>query len=75
MRKLVEKSGKAVRSTVKMSKEQFAAKCAKDTNAYKSDYKRVPLPTGSTVVAKYVNIDGVPHKNVDGVFVPLIKKA
>lgn len=75
MRKLVEKSGKAVKSVTKISKSDFAKMCAKDKWAHKSDYKREPMPTGSVLVAKYVMVDGVPHKPVNGVLIPLSKKA
>jgi len=75
MRKLVEKSGKAVKVVSTITKAEFLAKCAKDKWAHKSDYKREPLPTGSAVVGKYITIGGVPHKSVNGVLVPLTKKA
>ena len=48
--------------------------CAKDKTAYKSSYKRVPMAAGSAIVAKYPKIDGIPHKMVNGVLVPLTKK-
>ena len=69
------KTNPAVKINNPINKAQFLALCSKDTNAYRSDYKRPPLPTGSVVVAKYTNIGGVPHKMVNGVLVPLTKKA
>jgi len=52
----------------------FLALCAKDKTAYKSNYKRVPMAAGSAIVAKYTKIDGIPHKMVNGVLVPLTKR-
>ena len=46
-----------------------------DKRKHTSHYKREPLPTGSAVVAKYTMVAGVPHKMVDGVLMPLTKKA
>ena len=75
MKALGNRSSRPVRVNEKVTKAQFLAKCAADTNAYRSEYKRPPLPTGSVVVAKFVMVDGVPHKMVNGVLVPLTKKA
>ncbi len=75
MKKLGNKSGRAVRVNETITKAQFLAKCAQDTNAYKSEYKRVPLATGSAVAAKFIMVDGVPHKRVNGQLVALTKKA
>lgn len=68
------KTNPAIKINETITKAQFLALCSKDTNAFRSDYKRPPLPTGSVVVAKYTNIGGVPHKMVNGVLVPLTKK-
>ena len=69
------KSSKAVRVAETITKAEFIAKCAKDTNAYRSEYKRPPLPTGSALAPKFVMVGGVPHKMVNNVLVPLTKKA
>jgi hypothetical protein len=53
----------------------FLALCAQDKTAYKSNYKRVPMASGSAMVAKYPKVNGIPHKMVNGVLIPLTKKA
>ena len=68
------KSSKAVKMG-KIDAATFLALCAKDKTAYKSNYKRVPMVAGSAIVAKYTMVAGVPHKMVNGVLVPLTKKA
>lgn len=74
------KSKKAIQMSVvsinlsAINQESFLELCAKDKTAYKSNYKRVPMAVGSAIVAKYTKIDGIPHKMVNGVLVPLTKK-
>jgi len=55
----------------KCTEQEFAAVAIRDTNAYRSHYKRQPMAS----VSKYITIHGVPHKLVAGVFQPLTKKA
>jgi hypothetical protein len=69
------KEFKAIKTGEKVTKAQFKALASKDRWAFKSHYKREPLPTGAIAYAKYIMIDGVPHKAVNGVMVPLTKKA
>ena len=68
------KSSKPVKMA-KVDAATFLGLCAQDKTAYKSNYKRVPLPAGSAMVAKYTMVAGVPHKMVNGVLMPLAKKA
>jgi hypothetical protein len=74
MKSLGSKSGRARKINETITNPEFLAKCAKDTNAYRSEYKRPPVPTGSVLVAKFVMVDGVPHKMVNGSLVALTKK-
>ena len=67
------KSTPVVGKTVKRSVVMKLA--SQDKRKHTSHYKREPIPTGSVVVAKYQMVDGVPHKSVNGVLVPLTKKA
>jgi len=67
MRKF-ESHSKPIRS--KCSEQEFATVAARDTNAYRSVYKRQPLAT----ISKYQMIQGVPHKLVAGQFQPLTSK-
>ena len=69
------KKFKAIRTTEKITKEQFNALAEKDKWKHTSHYKRVPVETGSVVYSKYQMIDGVPHKAVNGAWVALAKKA
>jgi hypothetical protein len=68
------KKFKAIK-TGKAAKTQVNTIANQDKWKHTSHYKRVPIATGSAVVAKYSMVDGVPHKMVDGVLVPLTKKA
>ena len=61
--------GKTVKRSVVMEL------ASQDKRKHTSHYKREPLPVGSRMVAKYHMVDGVPHKAVNGVLVPLTKKA
>jgi hypothetical protein len=69
------KKFKAIKVSEVITKAQFNALAEKDKWKHTSHYKRVPIETGSVVYAKYTMIDGVPHKAVNGVLVPLTKKA
>jgi hypothetical protein len=68
------KSSKPVKMA-KVDAATFLGLCAQDKTAYKSNYKRVPMAAGSAMVAKYPKVNGIPHKMVNGVLVPLTKKA
>jgi len=59
----------------KVKRSVFMKLASQDKRKHTSHYKREPIPTGSAVVAKYQMVDGVPHKAVNGVLVPLTKKA
>jgi len=59
----------------KVKRSVFMKLASQDKRKHTSHYKREPIPTGSVVVAKYQMVDGVPHKAVNGVLVPLTKKA
>ena len=68
------KSSKAIKMG-KIDRATFLGLCAQDKNAYRSNYKRVPVEAGSAMVAKYTMVGGVPHKVVNGQLVSLTKKA
>lgn len=59
----------------KVKRSVFMKLAAQDKRKHTSHYKREPMAAGSVVVAKYHMVGGVPHKMVDGVLVPLTKKA
>jgi len=74
MKKTAIKMSTVIVNNNAIDQATFLALCAKDKTAYKSSYKRVPMAVGSAIVAKYTKIDGIPHKMVNGVLVPLTKK-
>jgi hypothetical protein len=67
------KSTPVVGKTVKRSVVMKLA--SQDKRKHTSHYKREPKSATEAVVAKYTMIGGVPHKAVNGVLVPLTKKA
>jgi len=71
MKSMKPRKSKAIRSTVKMTAEQWAQLADRDKRKHTSHYKRVP----DTYVARFIEIDGHPHKMVNGVLVPLKLKA
>ena len=74
MKKTAIKMSTVIVNNNAIDQATFLALCAKDKTAYKSSYNRVPMAVGSAIVAKYTKIDGIPHKMVNGVLVPLTKK-
>lgn len=74
MKKTAIKMSTVIVNNNAIDQATFLELCAKDKTAYKSNYKRVPMAVGSAIVAKYTKIDGIPHKMVNGVLVPLTKK-
>lgn len=67
------KKFKAIRVSQAITKEEFLALAAKDKRKHTSMYKQVPEER--VAIAKFHMVGGVPHKMVDGVLVPLTKKA